>query len=751
MQLPSDSDYQAALQNPREAFSDSELRDGEPEQGTGALAGLPRPRAGNFATVYKLQCGPRAHAVRCFTRALQPDQQLRYVELIQHLARHRLPYSVDVAFLQRGIQVRGEWVPIVKMEWVQGESLSRHVARHLGSPQALFELAMQWMEMLAALRQAGVAHGDLQHGNVVVTPEGFRLVDYDGMFVPALAGRRSHERGHPHYQHPLRDETFFDGTLDHFPAWTVWTSLVALAHEPALWEKFQGGEDCLLFRQKDFVDPKRSALFEALRASPHAPVKAAAAFLQSLLQRPPGQVPALDEAALESLLPHPTGPQTRFGPSPLDALLGQEATLSGPPVAVDAPCLLRFIGPEVEPSRSWSATPLAERPWAAGFLLGGCASAAMAVALSPHWLLGLGLLGGSGLAWARSAFLRHEPVKQRRLRAQRLVEVDAELRRAWDWLRQLQEERGRRERDFEKENAKVLDEQRAVRARMDEALRPHREGPGAPGWREKELRLLDAREQDAQRALVAEHQRRQQELWGQLTRYPSADLFVADTLRQLQEQQLEQALRDISFNAARIPGLDSRMKDRVRKVGVRTAADLTRGKMARLPWLPAEVLEALRQWRAASEARVHSRIASSLPPDQERELRLDWHRRKTRLEEELAGAKARLEAGLAELSAKFARLRSALAEQEQQSQGVLAREERVVYGKYADPLQQLARRLRARSEELDALDSQLLAARRECAALHWRREAAARELAAHDAFRFSHYLAALFQDGPESA
>jgi hypothetical protein len=751
MKLPSDSDYQAALQHPREAFADPELRDGQPELGTGGLAGLPRPRAGNFATVYKLQCGPRAWAVRCFTRAIQPDQQLRYVELIQHLALHRLPYSVDVAFLQQGIHVRGEWLPIVKMEWVQGESLSRHVARHLESPKALFELASQWLDMLAALREAKVAHGDLQHGNVVVTPEGFRLVDYDGMFVPALAGRRSHERGHAHYQHPLRDESLFDGTLDHFPAWGVWTSLVALAHEPSLWERFHGGEDCLLFRQKDFARPEQSALFQALLTSRHAPVKAAAAFLQSLLQRPPGQVPALDEAALGPLLsPRPSGPEARSGVPPLDALLGQEEALRARPVTGATPRLLHFFSPEAGPSQTWSSTPQTERQWAAGFLLGSCASVAMAVALSPHWLLGLGLTGGAGLAWARSSFLRQEPVKQRRLCAQRLRDADGELAGAQARLRQLQEERVRQEQEVHAGNAKLLDEARALRARMDEALAPYREGPGTAAGLENELRRLDEQERLAYSTQLAETLRLREDLQQQLARYTSTSLLADDALRKLRAQRLVEELRSPSFDIARLVTLDAKMKSKLRKQGIQTAADITPDKLHSLRWLPVEVTNTLRWWRNSSEAAVASRLPTRLLPEHERELNSDWYAQRTRLEGQLAAAKARLEDLSADVKAAFEGLRSALLQKAQEAREFLAYAELEVYREYAGRLQGLAERLKARSETLDALDRRLLAARHECAALHWRREEAARELAAHDAFRFTRYLAALFQDGPES-
>ena len=60
------------------------------------------------------------------------------------------------------------------------------------------------------LRQAEVAHADQQHGNVLLVPIAemaqlrLKLIDYDGMYVLALAGIPSGELRHPSYQHPQR-------------------------------------------------------------------------------------------------------------------------------------------------------------------------------------------------------------------------------------------------------------------------------------------------------------------------------------------------------------------------------------------------------------------------------------------------------------------------------------------------------------------------------------------------------------------
>src|SRR5262249_8288629 len=149
--------------------------------------GLPRPISGGFASVYKVITRSRTCAVRCFLREFK-DQEKRYTAISTHLARVRLPFTVDFDFLKQGIRVRGTWYPVLKMEWVTGDSLSRFVARHLQSPQSLLALGAELVQMARALHDAGIAHGDLQHGNIVVVSGKPKLIDYDGMYVPGLRG-----------------------------------------------------------------------------------------------------------------------------------------------------------------------------------------------------------------------------------------------------------------------------------------------------------------------------------------------------------------------------------------------------------------------------------------------------------------------------------------------------------------------------------------------------------------------------------
>lgn len=730
MKLPSDSDYQAAIQNPRQAFADPELRQCLPElvEG-GALAGLPRPRAGNFATVYKLRLGSRAFAVRCFTRPIQPDQPVRYAGIIRHLGANPMPSSVDVDFLSQGIQVQGRWFPLVKMEWVQGESLAAHVEKHHASPRALFDLAAAWVELLRDLRRARVAHGDLQHGNVVVTPEGLRLVDYDGMFVPALAGRQSHERGHANYQHPDRAPDFFDDRLDHFSAWVVWTSLVALAHEPSLWTRFHGGDDCLLFRKKDFTERERSPLFQALLASREERVRTVASFLLgTLLPGSPHDVPPLDGAALAGL-----------------AGAGAKAL----PSATAAPEVARFMVPGPSAPATLGAVSLEDRQVANGLLLASGLSAVLGVALSPLWLTGLGLTGGVGWAWARSAFRRTGAVARREAVQAALGETRKQLADAEARLQRLLEERARVEEETRSRSAELLSALESTSGRRRLSLDSVRDGHPTVFARFAQRReALEAQESHARQALEGELRPREAELQQRLANLSSVEQARNEALRQRQEEHVSSALRGARIEKSSIPGfeLSPQVIDQLRRHGVSTAADITGASLSSIRKLHAQPKSRLFDWRASLEQRARESMPTKLPEAQRVLLKGNWRVQRSRVEQGLEALRAEHASRTEALAAGFAALREALRAEEEQVAELHLLEDSGTSSRWEQEAQRLQRELRA---GLDTVWRQVVTARRDCATLHWCREEQERELATLDGVGFSRYLALLLKDSQE--
>ncbi|MBV9597386.1 MAG: hypothetical protein JOZ87_11010 [Chloroflexi bacterium] len=288
MRLPDLVAYQTAVQHPSTAFADPQLRGATVTTGN---LGLPRAVAGNFAVTYQLRAGARQWAVRCFHREAV-DRGSRYAAISQSLARLQVGPLVPIQYLDSGVRVAGAWYPITKMAWLEGRPLNRAVEERLSTPGALADIERRFIETVAELRRLGIAHGDLQHGNVLVDGAGtLRLVDYDGMFVPALHGRPASESGDPNYQHPRRGVQF-DAELDRFAAIVIVVALRALAVAPHLWQTYTTGDN-LLFRRADLVDPSASALFHDLAAL--AATRELSRRLAAVCQDDYARVPTLDE------------------------------------------------------------------------------------------------------------------------------------------------------------------------------------------------------------------------------------------------------------------------------------------------------------------------------------------------------------------------------------------------------------------------------------------------------------------------
>jgi hypothetical protein len=306
MNWPNHTDYQDSIQNPAQSFMEEELKASEVAND---MLGMPKVMSGNFASVYEItSAAGKRYAIRCFVRQVS-NQQVRYNLLTRHLQSISLEHLVGFEFILRGIRVRNEWYPIVKMDWVVGTPMHVYVEEHVGEPETMLRLAEQWQEMVKGLRDNQIAHGDLQHGNVMCMPDGkFRLVDYDGMYVPSFGQGRSPELGHANFQHPRRTPDYYDGNLDNFAALVGYTSFLALAREPALWQDFHTGDN-LIFLSNDFKDPRQSKVFQRLRKNPDDRVQKLAAVLERACIWPIAQVPSFEVtmAALASgTLPEPT-------------------------------------------------------------------------------------------------------------------------------------------------------------------------------------------------------------------------------------------------------------------------------------------------------------------------------------------------------------------------------------------------------------------------------------------------------------
>ena len=95
--------------------------------------GLPRMISGNFASVFPMtSASGHKYAVKCFTRPVS-HQLDRYQLISAHLGTLRPWWSTDFQFIPEGIQVDGARYPILRMNWVQGLTLTRWVSENVHS------------------------------------------------------------------------------------------------------------------------------------------------------------------------------------------------------------------------------------------------------------------------------------------------------------------------------------------------------------------------------------------------------------------------------------------------------------------------------------------------------------------------------------------------------------------------------------------------------------------------------------------
>lgn len=258
MAYPSIEEYQILVQNPSTTFTDKILA-----AGTVAKSGMGTPKvvSGGFALTYAVNARGKVYAVRCFHKEAKGLER-RYAAISQALAALKSKYFVEFEYQTQGVRASGATYPLVKMAWATGETLGEFVESNFDNPSVLKSLITSLNELAAYLESSGVAHGDIQEGNLMVSDGGrsIQLIDYDGMFVPTLSALGGAELGHRDYQHPGRDSSHYGVTLDRFSFISLTLALRALCARPQLWMESQSGAGVIVLRANDFADPGASPI-----------------------------------------------------------------------------------------------------------------------------------------------------------------------------------------------------------------------------------------------------------------------------------------------------------------------------------------------------------------------------------------------------------------------------------------------------------------------------------------------------------
>jgi serine/threonine protein kinase len=207
-------------------------------------------------------------AIRCWVADIG-DAKHRSSEISKYLGSLNNPYFSDFRYCDNALLINGVKYPVVVMDWVEGKPLKEFINDNIGSQEGvLLAIAEEFKNMVAYFHQQNIAHGDLQHGNILVKPDGkLSVIDYDSMYIKPLDGMTDTIKGLPGYQHPARVKNkIINHKLDYFSELVIYLSLLAYAQNPALWNTYYETED-LFFSKEDFANPGASPLIIGLSKS----------------------------------------------------------------------------------------------------------------------------------------------------------------------------------------------------------------------------------------------------------------------------------------------------------------------------------------------------------------------------------------------------------------------------------------------------------------------------------------------------
>ncbi|MDR3246196.1 MAG: hypothetical protein LBT50_07165 [Prevotellaceae bacterium] len=225
---------------------------------------------GGYCVVYPYESrNGIKYAVRCW-HAIVLDAQFKAEQIAKKLKEVKLPYFVEFEYVTNGIFATNKTLPIVRMAWVDAENIRNFVTKNITNKPILKRLLENFVDMVSDLHKHNISHGDLQHGNILIKPDGaIVLVDYDSMYIDELKNTKNEIAGLHGFQHPSRrTDTKPSPKADYFSELVIYITLMTVIEKPDIWFKYDCDKDSndLIFKAEDFDDISKSTAYNEVCA-----------------------------------------------------------------------------------------------------------------------------------------------------------------------------------------------------------------------------------------------------------------------------------------------------------------------------------------------------------------------------------------------------------------------------------------------------------------------------------------------------
>ena len=260
MNYPLISEYVEAIRAAEDNFE--QLKNLRPVLGEDEM---PVFSGGNFAVVFKMkdeQTG-KLHAVKCFLKE-QEGRAEAYRMIAEELEYVNSSFLTPIKYMDKELFVDTSQsdeteFPVLLMDWVEGHTIEQILNENPSSDE-IYDIAFRFSKFVLWMLSQPFAHGDLKPDNIIIKDNGnIVLVDYDGMFVPAMSGLKARENGTPGYRDPFRPQLPFDEHIDDFSLIVIELSLLLIAKDFQLYQL--QSNDKLIFTESDLINLKESIIY----------------------------------------------------------------------------------------------------------------------------------------------------------------------------------------------------------------------------------------------------------------------------------------------------------------------------------------------------------------------------------------------------------------------------------------------------------------------------------------------------------